>query len=67
MLIRVVNTNVDKTYYEESAAMKRCTACKHKKPLMLFPRCKASRDGLSTWCRQCHAERKPMLQGIGRL
>jgi hypothetical protein len=35
---------------------KRCTHCRELKPFGEFPTDKATKDGLSSWCRSCHAE-----------
>ncbi len=34
--------------------MKICRHCGEAKPIVDFPRNKATRDGLSSWCRVCH-------------
>jgi 5-methylcytosine-specific restriction endonuclease McrA len=34
--------------------MKRCVHCDERKPLDAFPAMTVCRDGLSSWCRECH-------------
>lgn len=36
--------------------MKTCTRCKTPKSVDLFPKRKASADGLQSWCKACYAE-----------
>lgn len=35
-------------------AVKVCRHCGETKPVSAFPRNRATRDGLSSWCRLCH-------------
>jgi superfamily II helicase len=35
---------------------KQCRHCGRRKPAKQFPRAKKMKDGLSSWCRKCHAE-----------
>ena len=36
--------------------MKACSHCREQKDLAEFPAHRHKRDGLSSWCRTCHAE-----------
>jgi hypothetical protein len=36
--------------------MKTCRHCHRRQPLADFPRNGHTRDGLSSWCRECHVE-----------
>ena len=36
--------------------MKACSHCREQKDLAEFPAHRQKRDGLSSWCRTCHAE-----------
>lgn len=33
-----------------------CTKCGEEKPALAFPPEKAKKNGLSSWCRDCHGE-----------
>jgi hypothetical protein len=48
-------------------ALKQCTKCGRWLGPALFPRDRANRSGLSTWCRPCHraATNASKLGGVG--
>ena len=34
--------------------MKQCTKCKQSKPSEEYSKCKTTKDGLQSWCRECN-------------